>query len=697
MRIKLFISLVIALTTYLLDHRVYLIVINTLIPVILLKDLMQLKDQVRLFINGGEPVRSVRVDLSGITIDGIKIVGLRVMSVPFTIDNAFEDSLVRARALINLLARYHAIAIILPRGGYVVGVKEDEQRDFILELNRLGVEVRRISGFELINAMRMSIKRRRITRLPILLIFFAVLALASAYALALFPIMYTLYSVVDLPSKRNVVHLDYDFEVVQDPRALRMVDNTSLRAEALSFRSRLVRENVHLMLVVSINEELRERIKEVASRSYSRFLAFRHVKFFISYKDVENTIKRMQHGEDVYLIYLVSTAKFDPLLKWRLITSASITKILGLSRSDAWSMELNTALFTPFFIYPSYEEHGLAVIGKSINNTYVSWNFSKLSPHLLIAGPTGAGKTTLAMSMIYQVKRKLRDNVKVIVIDPHGHTKKLTKLLGIDYVDLGKTRIITRDLHMLVDAVRMMNPLLSIGPEGALLSMVLTKDIRIANVGDLIDALGELSNDLILREAYYNLYNSLASLIKYYDHENTVLEVSQMLDRDVIFVMNPILGEEVARYLSALILYSIVRRAMLECRNPPCPLKYIVVIDEAHSILGFPSEYRLLGITNPLEKMLREVRKFGVAIWLLLQPPLDVLSPGILENIGTVIILSGNSQYVSHVMSVMSGIDNDDALWLLGGNYKALVMRQGEPKSSRVSQLYVVKELLSNY
>ncbi|MFP3236717.1 MAG: AAA family ATPase, partial [Vulcanisaeta sp.] len=99
---------------------------------------------------------------------------------------------------------------------------------------------------------------------------------------------------------------------------------------------------------------------------------------------------------------------------------------------------------------------------------------------------------------------------------------------------------------------------------------------------------------------------------------------------------------------------------------------------------------------NVISRMVREVRKFGIALVMLLQPPLDMLDPGILENLGTIVMLSGGHQYVSHLLNVISGIDGDDASWLLSGQYRALVMRHGA-RPIRLVRLYVPKGLLKDY
>ncbi len=303
----------------------------------------------------------------------------------------------------------------------------------------------------------------------------------------------------------------------------------------------------------------------------------------------------------------------------------------------------------------------------------------------------------MAMSIAYQVKRRLGNRIKLIIIDPpHGHTEVLSRLINVRTIDLSRNRITVNEPSILIESVRLSNPLFAIGTEGALLRMASIGD-EISSIDELMRRLKELSSDLILKEAYYNLYNALAPIINYYNgvNNNALLNVYDLLNGDAIFTMRSILSNELLRYLTLLIILSISKKAISECPNPPCPLRYLVVIDEAHNVLKLPSEYRVLGVDDPVERMFRELRKFGVALFILVQPPLDALNEGVLGNIGTAIILSGgNSQYVSHVVSNISGIDGDDATWLLSGRFRALVLRQGEPKPIKLSRLHVPKELI---
>ncbi|WP_243678366.1 hypothetical protein [Vulcanisaeta distributa] len=151
MRSKLVIAVIIAVITYVIDHRVYLVIINTLIPLILIKDLIELREQVRLFINGGDPVESAGIDLTGITVNGRKLIGLRVLSVAYTFDSAFEEALTRARVLIHLFSKYKVIALI-SSNDYIIGVDKSVSQELVTELERLNIKVTRINGFELANA-----------------------------------------------------------------------------------------------------------------------------------------------------------------------------------------------------------------------------------------------------------------------------------------------------------------------------------------------------------------------------------------------------------------------------------------------------------------------------------------------------------------------------------------------------------------
>ena len=694
---KLVIAFIVAVITYFIDHRVYLIIINTLIPLIMAKDLIGFKEQIRLFINDGDPVKSVKISLNGVTIDGKELIGLKVLSTAYAFDSAFEEALTRARALIRLFSKYRAITLILPNGGYVIVIDRDIYRELIAELERLNINVTRINGFELANALKMRVRRRSLVRLPLLLLFIPMFIISSAYVLLVFPILYIIYSINDFSRRGLVVNVGFHNEVVRDLKAVMVMDNTMIRAEVMSLKSRINHVGASIFLMILSNDELRDWIKSTASKAYGKFLMLRHIRYFLSYKDLEIALRRIQQGEDIYSLYLASTTRFDSSFKWGWTPSIPISRILNTGYGRAWSMELNLVVFTPYSFQLISERRGIAMIGKDVNNREIYWSFNGSSPHVLIIGPTGAGKTTLAMSIAYQVKHKLRDKVKLVIIDPHGHTEILNKLMNIKIVDLRKSKIMTKRSSILIESVRFSNPLLSIGTEGALLRMAGINSSDISDINELVKRLRELSNDLILREAYYNLYNALTPIINYYNDlsDEALHDVYDLLNDDVIFIMRSILNSELLRYLTMLILLSLFEKAVSECRIPPCPLRYLVIIDEAHNVLKLPSEYMVLGVDDPLERMFRELRKFGVALLALMQPPLDALNEGILGNIGTSIILSGNSQYISHVMASMGNIDSDDATWLLSGRFRALVMRQGEPKPIKLSQLFVSKDIIN--
>ena len=228
---------------------------------------------------------------------------------------------------------------------------------------------------------------------------------------------------------------------------------------------------------------------------------FRHVKYFLNYKEFENTLRRIQQGEDVYLLYLASTSRFSSSFKRRRISSVSISRLPSANYGGAWSMELNLVPFTPYSLHMAAEERGLAVISRDVDSREVYWSFTGLSPHVLIIGPTGSGKTTLAMSIAYQVKRRLKDRVRIIVIDPHGYTAILGRLINARIIDLSKSGIVTNKSSIMIESVRMANPLLSIGIEGALLRMAGIGGDGITGINELVRRLDELSrNNLILKD-----------------------------------------------------------------------------------------------------------------------------------------------------------------------------------------------------
>jgi hypothetical protein len=268
--------------------------------------------------------------------------------------------------------------------------------------------------------------------------------------------------------------------------------------------------------------------------------------------------------------------------------------------------------------------------------------------------------------------------------------RRLRRVMDVFEVNLDLVKPIL-DKDSVLMGLQAVNPVMMTGPEGALIRMGMSREFR--DINDLLGILDSLSRDLILREAYYRVSNVLQEVLNYYSMGIKV-GVDELLSRDSVIYMGSAGSEFLMRFLFTAILNSIVRRSRTECPDPPCSLRRIVFIDEAHFVLGGWSEYRLFALSSPVERLFRESRKYGVSIWLSTQPPLDVLGPTVVSNVGTTVILSGNPQYANHVGSVFAGITEEELGWISIGGRRALVILQGSSEPIRVAEMSIPRELL---
>ncbi|WP_252900254.1 hypothetical protein [Vulcanisaeta sp. JCM 14467] len=156
--------------------------------------------------------------------------------------------------------------LISPNNGYVIAVNRSAYRELTAELEQLNINIVRINGFELANALRVRVRRRSLSKIPLLLLLIPMFIAASAYVLLVFPTLYIVYSTSDFSKRRFVINAGFNNEVVRDLGAFMTVDNTMTRAEVMSLRSRIINAGASILLMVSSNDELRDWIKGTASR-----------------------------------------------------------------------------------------------------------------------------------------------------------------------------------------------------------------------------------------------------------------------------------------------------------------------------------------------------------------------------------------------------------------------------------------------
>jgi len=281
----------------------------------------------------------------------------------------------------------------------------------------------------------------------------------------------------------------------------------------------------------------------------------------------------------------------------------------------------------------------------------------KRSPHVLITGATGSGKTTTAALIVSRMI------VPALIVDPHG-----------EYAD--KLR---RERKRVIRARETaLNPLAPLPGE--------TPEQRAAAFTSLLVALykiGPLQQQL-LYETLLDAYSSLrvptladverllakaasvepraAQLLQYLRMLRTrVLEGKAVAlelflpreDEAVIVDLSGMTREQQILYTDTLLRHIDM---WLRSLGETDKLRLLLIIDEAHL---FAKEGSIV------EKMLMELRKYGLAVLLSTQQASALPSP-VLSNIGTLIALrQGEPKENNYISRFLSGVDESDRLRVL--------------------------------
>ena len=97
------------------------------------------------------------------------------------------------------------------------------------------------------------------------------------------------------------------------------------------------------------------------------------------------------------------------------------------------------------FIFDSLKDPGMAcLLGTDFSGGVVLFNqflyqirkeHNRTNANLIILGTTGSGKSTAAKLLI---RSYIRNGYKIVAIDPEGELEEMTKVMGGDFIDLGK-------------------------------------------------------------------------------------------------------------------------------------------------------------------------------------------------------------------------------------------------------------------
>ncbi len=275
-------------------------------------------------------------------------------------------------------------------------------------------------------------------------------------------------------------------------------------------------------------------------------------------------------------------------------------------------------------------------------------NFSSASsPHILVTGSTGSGKTTLAAKIIDYLSRTL-SNVSFIIIDPHGEYRYLLKRAKV-YQFKSTNRILLLPINetprdRAYEIVDIVKHLFHIGPiqqhalfeaiSGAYSSRAIDIDrpvgepssINAPTLRDVIEELGKLVNYYPV-DAILSLQRHLELLGLGEEDKDTSLPLIDAMtqsDNGIVVADLSQLRTEQRKYVAAETIMRLIYYSSSQLNKGK---KLVLVVDEAHL-------FAQRGTSTPiLAKIVRELRKYGVILLAVTQNIVD-LHEEIINNIG---------------------------------------------------------------
>jgi len=294
---------------------------------------------------------------------------------------------------------------------------------------------------------------------------------------------------------------------------------------------------------------------------------------------------------------------------------------------EAFTRDL--AAFSPWALLmsPSTCREDSIVVGADDAGRTVCINPEELqTPHIMVLGKTGAGKTTLGLSMAVQLRRR---GVVPAVVDPHGHWAQLAKWFPdtqiVDARQLAPPLVLKDDddVDVLLDALRAAG----IQIFDAHFTVMMEALGRAAREGDtsldnVLRHLYELRADPSYAFAVDAIYGRLASIAK-------MRQAKVDLAKPVVVHAEGDTTPSSVMKLALWITYFAVA-AKAACPKPPCKPRMFLAVDEGHV---------LLKNMEALSKAWREVRKFGVEAAVFTQSVADI-PRDVVENSGVKFVLA---------------------------------------------------------
>jgi len=263
-----------------------------------------------------------------------------------------------------------------------------------------------------------------------------------------------------------------------------------------------------------------------------------------------------------------------------------------------------------------------------------------LTRHIGIFGTTGSGKSTTALSLI---KKLLEKNIKILVIDWHGEYKEKINTLNV-FSEENPLIINPIALGEIEDTVEILGDVLHLSdPQRFLLHTTLSRMKKINKFDNktffsILKSIEESSN--WIREVKYGLLRKIYLLftrqarIIFGEKANFRIETILNSIIDLSFIKNVRL-----RRIYGLFVIKLVTDYYMS-NKPNEPL--LVIVEEAHNFFFKENLF--------LDKLLSEIRKYGVALCVISQSPSSITDE-VLKNTNIKIVHSIKSDLDKRIIA----------------------------------------------
>ncbi len=281
------------------------------------------------------------------------------------------------------------------------------------------------------------------------------------------------------------------------------------------------------------------------------------------------------------------------------------------------------------------------LLGKNVIDKPFYWEVEKeKNPHLVVLGTSGSGKTETLKSIIHELNK---NKVPSLIIDFHDEFSALaTNLLNLREVSINPLEIAANErpeniVYEIADIIKKIFKLGEIQESilrKAIRQSYLDKGINLKNKGvsSEFPNFSDIERNIYRQEDSKNK-SSVASLVSRIESlfdidifkASTNIEFSELVKETTVVELKDFPTETVKSAIAEFFLNKVFY--YLYSLDKSKKLKMYCVIDEAH---------RLMYENSPLDRLLREARKYGVGVILASQRPAD-FNETVLANVGAIL------------------------------------------------------------